>query len=174
MGKNPRFIFILWGTAPVPHILCQINHTHLHEHNHSFSLSLCLFACLTSLFWHSLHVQKDRLTKLCILWNVAHASSICRDMSEYVPFVDKGWRRHNVPQCWEKPVWMQNGILAVTGRECVIVAFSFSRALWSMVSSNLYSLLHIISYHNQQPLVYYTVFNMHHRGRAADKDFSEL
>lgn len=30
-----RFIFIMRGTAPMPNILCQINHTFLHELNHS-------------------------------------------------------------------------------------------------------------------------------------------
>lgn len=128
----------------------EINHTHLYDCNNFF------FAFLY-LFWHScskiqtskyVHFRTVHTLVLFVETYVQRNYAICGK---------KGWWYYNVLRRSGKPVWMHKKILALTGRECVIIAFSFPSAIWSMVSSNPYYRLHIISNHNQQPLVYDSV-----------------
>lgn len=134
-----------------------MNHTHLHELNHSLSLSLPLSLSLLPalrLLSDIRYIQNRNpdLQSWGILWNVAQPISLFRDMwgEFFFFFFKKG--KLNI-----KPVWMHEGISAVTGRGCVITASSFSQAVWFTVSSNPYSMLYVSGRHNQQPLVCYSV-----------------
>ncbi len=131
IGQNPQVYLHSVRTAPEPHILCQINHTRLHENNQSFSLSLFVFACLTSVFWHSLHVQEYRLTKLCISWNVAHPSSICRDIcaEKWCHLWKKADGVIMYRNADENLFECRKGF-SVTGREFVIVVFFLFHGLY--------------------------------------------